>query len=48
VRPPRHLVHSEWFDYAMQQLGVLPQVDALLSEELSGYPLLVDQLKPGA
>lgn len=31
---PRQLVHTEWFDYAIQKLGALPRVDSLLAEEL--------------
>ena len=31
---PRQLVHTEWFDYALQKLGDLPRVDSLLAEEL--------------
>jgi hypothetical protein len=31
---PRQLVHTEWFDHAVQKLGDVPRVDNLLSEEL--------------
>ena len=31
---PRQLVHTEWFDHAVQKLGNLPRVDNLLSDEL--------------
>jgi hypothetical protein len=34
VPKPRQLVHTEWFDYAIQKLGDLPRVDSLLAEEL--------------
>jgi hypothetical protein len=34
VPPPRQLVHTEWFDHALQALGALPQIDALLADEL--------------
>jgi hypothetical protein len=34
VPRPRQLVHTEWFDYALQKLGDLPRVDSLLAEEL--------------
>jgi hypothetical protein len=46
---PRQLVHSKWFDHALAQLGDLPQVEAVLAEEmyrLSCYADLVP-LVPG-
>ena len=46
---PRQLVHSEWFDHALTQLGDLPHVEETLAEEmyrLSCYADLV-QLVPG-
>ena len=30
---PRQLVHSEWFDHALAQLGNLPGIERVLSEE---------------
>jgi hypothetical protein len=34
VQEPRQLVHTEWFDHALQKLGRLPRIDDLLSKEL--------------
>ena len=31
---PRPLVHSEWFDHALAQLGDLPNIEEVLAEEL--------------
>ena len=47
--PPRQLVHTEWFDHALQQLGGLPRIDSLLAEafyRLATYANLVP-LAPG-
>jgi hypothetical protein len=30
---PRQLIHSEWFDHALAQLGDLPDIEELLAEE---------------
>lgn len=30
---PRQLIHSEWFDHALAQLGDLPNVEEVLAEE---------------
>jgi hypothetical protein len=46
---PRQLVHSEWFDHALAQLGDLPNVEEVLAEEfyrLACYGDLV-RLVPG-
>lgn len=39
---PRQLVHSEWFDYALQKLGALPRADALLAEEFYRLAVYAD------
>ncbi len=39
---PRQLVHTEWFDYAIQKLGGLPRVDSLLAEELYRLSMYAD------
>ena len=46
---PRQLVHTEWFDYAIQKLGDLPRVDSLLAEELYRLATYADlvPLAPG-
>ena len=46
---PRQLVHTEWFDYALQQLGGLPSVDSLLADELYRLATYADlvPLAPG-
>lgn len=46
---PRQLVHTEWFDYALQQLGDLPRVESILSEELYRLAMYADLvlLAPG-
>ena len=46
---PGQLVHTEWFDYALQKLGNLPRIESLLAEEfyrLATYAGLVP-LAPG-
>lgn len=30
---PRPLIHSEWFDHALAQLGDLPDIEENLAEE---------------
>jgi hypothetical protein len=30
---PRQLIHSEWFDHALAQLGDLPGIEEMLAEE---------------
>ena len=47
--PPRQLVHTEWFDYALQQLGRLPSVESLLADELYRLATYADlvPLAPG-
>jgi hypothetical protein len=49
VPQPRQLVHTEWFDYALQKLGHLPRVDSLLAEELYRLATYADlvPLAPG-
>lgn len=47
---PRSLIHSEWFDYALQRLGNLRDVETVLSKEfyrLACYADLVP-LTPGS
>ena len=46
---PRQLVHTEWFDYALQQLGRLSSVDSLLADELYRLATYADlvPLAPG-
>lgn len=47
---PRPLVHSEWFDHALQRLGDLRDVEAVLAKEfyrLACYADLVP-LTPGS
>ena len=46
---PRHLVHGEWFDYALQKLGDLPHAESLLAEELYRIAVYADlvPLAPG-
>ena len=46
---PRQLIHTEWFDYAIQKLGSLPRVDSLLAEELYRLATYADlvPLAPG-
>lgn len=46
---PRQLVHTEWFDYAIQKLGDLPRADGLLAEELYRLAMYADlvPLAPG-
>ena len=46
---PRHLVHGEWFDHALQKLGDLPHAESLLSEELYRIAMYADlvPLVPG-
>ena len=46
---PRQLIHTEWFDYALQKLGRLPRVDSLLAEELYRLAMYADlvPLAPG-
>ena len=48
--PPRRLIHSEWFDHALQRLGDLRNVEDVLAKELyrlACYAELVP-LAPGA
>jgi hypothetical protein len=49
VPAPRQLVHTEWFDHALQKLGDLPQAESLLSEELYRLAVYADlvPLAPG-
>jgi hypothetical protein len=49
VPQPRQLVHTEWFDNALQKLGDLPRVDSLLAEEFYRLALYADlvPLTPG-
>ena len=46
---PRQLVHTEWFDYALQQVGSLRRADALLAAELYRLACYADlvRLAPG-
>lgn len=46
---PRQVIHTEWFDYAIQKLGSLPRVDNLLAEELYRLATYADlvPLAPG-
>ncbi|HEY1111846.1 MAG TPA: hypothetical protein VGE76_24535 [Opitutaceae bacterium] len=39
---PRQLVHTEWFDFALQRLAELPRADEILSEELYRLALYAD------
>jgi hypothetical protein len=42
VSQPRQLVHTEWFDHALQKLGHLPRVESLLAEEFYRLALYAD------
>jgi hypothetical protein len=42
VPEPRQLLHTEWFDHALQKLGELPQSESLLSEELYRLAIYAD------
>ena len=46
---PRQLVHSEWFDHALAQLGDLPNVEDVLADEFHRVALYADlvRLVPG-
>jgi hypothetical protein len=46
---PRQLVHSEWFDHALAQLGDSASIEELLAEELYRLALYADlvSLVPG-
>lgn len=39
---PRQLVHTEWFDHALQSLGTLPHIEEILARDLYRIALYAD------
>lgn len=42
MQEPRQLVHTEWFDHALQNFGALPHIEDLLARDLYRIAVYAD------